>query len=149
MDIETTRFGKITVPEAQTIEFDRGLIGFEGRRRFALIRTQEHEPFQWLQSLDDGALAFVMLDPALLEPAYRSDIRADALPGVWAGSAEDLLVLAIATIGEKPEEATVNLLGPVVINSATRKAAQIVLYGDRWQTRHPVFPREEIAAKAA
>lgn len=149
MDIETTRFGKLSVPEGQIIEFGRGLIGFEQRRRFALIRTPEHEPFQWLQSLDDGALAFVLLDPALIEAAYRSELRADALPGVWTDRSEDLLVFAIATIGDKPEETTVNLLGPVVVNAATRKGAQAVLYGDKWHTRHAVFPADAAAAKAA
>jgi len=143
IEIETTRFGKLSVPEEQVITFDAGLIGFDGSTRFVLIHKPEHEPFHWLQSLDDGSLAFVMLEPELLEPEYRKDIRPDAVGDVWSDTPEDLVILAIATVPDKTEDTTVNLLGPIVINSRTRKAAQAILYSEKWHTRHAVFTRDE------
>ena len=60
MQIETTRFGLLPIDENQVITFPEGLPGFESHRRFTLVQhpgSDGRSPFQWLQSVDDGALA--------------------------------------------------------------------------------------------
>ena len=68
-----------------------------------------------------------MVAPVSLFPDYAPEIddaQADAL-GLEA--AEDALILVIVTVGERPEDATANLLAPIVVNVHTRASAQIVL----------------------
>ena len=40
---------------------------------------------------------------------------------------DDLLTLVVVTLGASAEDATANLLAPVLVNHRTRKAAQVVL----------------------
>ena len=40
---------------------------------------------------------------------------------------DDLLTLVVVTLGESAEDATANLLAPVLVNHRTRRAAQVVL----------------------
>lgn len=138
-EVETSRFGKIRVPQSNVLHFEGGLLAFEHCKRFVLIRLPDQEPFQWIQSLDDGELAFVLLDPCLLEPAYRAELRPAQVGRLWNESAERMIVFVIATIPADPRQATANLAGPLIIDAESREGVQIVLNADRWQTRHPVF----------
>ena len=51
---------------------------------------------------------------------------------------EDTLSLVILTLGETPQEATANLLAPLVINRHTGHAAQVVLPASDLSTREPL-----------
>jgi flagellar assembly factor FliW len=49
--------------------------------------------------------------------------------------------LNIACIPQgKPEEASINLLGPIIINLENRKSMQLVLVNDNLPVRHKLFP---------
>ena len=39
------------------------------------------------------------------------------------------MLLLVVTVGDSPQDATANLLAPIVINTRTRAGAQIVLTG--------------------
>jgi flagellar assembly factor FliW len=45
-------------------------------------------------------------------------------------SPDDVVVLAVVNAGGSPADATVNLLAPVLVNTATRQGAQVVLTDD-------------------
>src|SRR5579872_1234571 len=76
----TTRFGGIDVDDDLIITFSHGLIGFESCKRFAVIHHDDQSPFKWFQSLDDGALAFPIIDPWQFKPDYAPRIcDADAV----------------------------------------------------------------------
>src|SRR6476620_7708039 len=62
MDIETTRFGRLSVEDERIITFPGGLLGFPDHTRFALIQTGEENYFFWLQSVDEPNLALVVND---------------------------------------------------------------------------------------
>src|SRR5215204_6681376 len=70
MEIETTRFGKMTVEDDRVMTFPHGLLGFPQQGRFALIQTGEENYFFWLQSVDEPSLAFVVTDPAIFFKDY-------------------------------------------------------------------------------
>ena len=53
MEIQTSRFGRMTVDDQRVMTFARGLLGFPNHSRFALIQTGEENYFFWLQSIDD------------------------------------------------------------------------------------------------
>ena len=63
MLIKTSRFGEIEVQEDQIITIPSGLIGFSEDRRFVIREDEAAKPFLWLQSVDNDALAFVMIEP--------------------------------------------------------------------------------------
>ncbi|MCA9774680.1 MAG: flagellar assembly protein FliW [Myxococcales bacterium] len=139
IEMDTERFGKIRVPDSNVLYFENGVLAFEHCKRWALIRLPDQEPFQWMQSLDDGALAFVLMDPCLVAGNFRAELKPSQVGALWHESSERMIVLAIATIPANPKDTTVNLAGPIVIDVEARRGAQIVLNTDRWETRHPVF----------
>jgi flagellar assembly factor FliW len=47
-------------------------------------------------------------------------------------------VLCVVTLGEVAEEATVNLLGPIVVNRFTREACQAVLDPSVFEVKAPL-----------
>ena len=63
MLINTSRFGEIEVQDDQIITMPSGLIGFSEDRRFVIREDEAAKPFLWLQSVDNDALAFVMIEP--------------------------------------------------------------------------------------
>lgn len=138
MTIETTRFGTLEVDADAVITMPRGLIGFPPGQRFALVRHSPNTPFEWLQSLDDPALAFVVVEPRRFFPDYEIALSEMEAHQLGIASSEDARILTTVTIRRAPREVTTNLLGPLVISTSSRQAAQIVLEGERYTTREPL-----------
>src|SRR6478672_5900429 len=125
MDIETTRFGKLTVDEERVITFNKGLLGFPDYTRYALIQTGEENYFFWLQSVDDPNLAFVVTDPSIFFKEYEVPIKDEVRAEL---ALADLAHAQVFVICNKVDEwLTGNLLGPILVNAQTRVAQQVVL----------------------
>jgi flagellar assembly factor FliW len=71
MQIETLQFGTIEVDKRDIIEIPRGLLGFEGYHRYALVDKEDCQPFRWLQSVEVADLALVVVNPKAFFPNYR------------------------------------------------------------------------------
>src|SRR4051812_15062898 len=78
MEIQTSRFGTLSVEDDRIMTFPNGLLGFPNRTRFALIQTGSENYFFWLQSLDDPNLAFVITDPAIFFKNYDVPVREES-----------------------------------------------------------------------
>jgi len=137
MDIETSRFGLLTVDEERMMTFPRGLLGFPSHTRFALIQTGEENYFFWLQSVDQPDLAFVVTDPTIFFKDYQVPVRGEAQEELQLPDGAQPQVFVICNrVGEW---LTGNLLGPLVINTASRQAMQVVLTEKKWTTRQPLI----------
>jgi len=140
LEIETIRFGKITIQDDKVIIFPKGLLGFSQRRRFILFPHKEGSPFFWLQCVEDGKLAFVLMNPKLVVNEYVIDIDDDNLKDLECDDGHGLDVLCIVTIPhDDPRKMTVNLLGPIVINVSKMRAVQLVSTNSAFSHRHPVI----------
>src|SRR5687767_7435297 len=125
MEIDTTRFGRISVDDDRIMTFPRGLLGFPNHTRFALIQTGEENYFFWLQSADDANLAFVVTDPSTFFKDYDVPVREETTTEIELA---DMSYAQIFVICNKVDEwLTCNLLGPIVVNAANRLAQQVVL----------------------
>jgi flagellar assembly factor FliW len=140
LQIETSRFGKLAVEEEQVLLLPEGIIGFPEWTRYILLNHREGSPFLWLQSLENGDLAFVLMDPLNLVADYDIDLSPeDALWLQIDQPAAELKALVVVNISKHvPQEITANLLAPVVINSGKKIAKQIILYQTDYSVRHPV-----------
>ena len=136
MHIDTTRFGVVDVSPDAVITTPQGLVGFPSARCFALIEHEPGHPFQWLQSLDDPSLAFLVIDPYRFFPDYEVEMSEDKAETLGIRDSGETQVLTTVTIRRSSGEVTTNLLGPLVVGLSTRRAVQVVLDGDRYTTRH-------------
>ena len=143
MVIATRCFGPVEVDEHQLLHFPRGLVGLPSCRRFLLLPHGPDSPFTFLQSVDDPALAWTLIDPRAVEPGYVARVRGEELAVVGLDRPEraaDAVVLATVTIPPDVRRATVNLLAPLVIDPDGRQGVQVVLEGAPYAVRHPLFP---------
>lgn len=139
MQVNTRAFGPIDVREADVLSFQDGLYGFDTLRRFVLIDIAPDSPCRYLQSLDDPDLSFIVVDPWAVLPDYAPDVPDGELAHLGVDRPEDVLCLVIAVVPEDVQQMTVNLRAPLVINPKTRRARQVILIGDKYPIRHPVF----------
>ena len=80
MRIQTSRFGVIEITEDDLIIFPEGLLGFGTLRKFVLLDDPNDEIFAWLQSCEESAIAFPVLEPELFADNYNIDIaRSDLI----------------------------------------------------------------------
>jgi flagellar assembly factor FliW len=134
MVVASRLFGPLTVAADACWEFPDGLLGFGNLRRFLLLPAAPAGVF-WLQSVEEGALAFLAVDPALATPALAGRAAAAAGPA----APPDAEVLALVTLpGTAGEPATMNLRGPLVLDVEGRRGRQVVLDDPQLDTRHPI-----------
>jgi flagellar assembly factor FliW len=126
----------VDVPE---LRFAHGLPGSPGERRFGLVRWGAFEgPYSLMVDLDDPSVRFLVMPPYVFFPDYVVDLDDATAARIHLERAEDCLLLVIVTLTGRPEEATANLLGPVVINLDTREGTQAVLAESGYSTRTPL-----------
>lgn len=135
MQIETTRFGLVEVPDEVLIHFKTGIIGFPRESKFALIPHGDSSLIAWLQSAVTPALAFPVVSAHGLVVDYPDvPLSGVAEKAGLVGEEQDFAVLAVLS-APRGQPATVNLMAPLVINSVTRQGAQVFLEGSRFSTR--------------
>ena len=137
MEIETTRFGKLSVEDERIISFPSGLLGFPSHQRFALIQTGEENYFFWLQSVEEPNLAFVVTDPTIFFKDYQVPLREETWNDLEL--ADEGAIQCFVICNKVGEWLTGNLLGPILVNAQNRLAQQVVLTEKKWTTRQPLF----------
>ena len=139
MDIETTRFGRLSVEDERIITFPDGLLGFPTYTRFALIQTGEENYFFWLQAVEEPTLAFVVTDPGIFFKEYHVPVRDETREAL--ALEDDGCAQCFVICNKVGDWLTVNLLGPIVVNAQNRLAQQVVLTEKKWTARQPLMTR--------
>ncbi|MDY6850663.1 MAG: flagellar assembly protein FliW [Thermodesulfobacteriota bacterium] len=140
MKIPTSRFGQVEIDPQAIISMPRGLIGFPEQKRYIILRHNPESPFFWFQAVDAPDLAFVIVDPLIFKPDYDVPLPKPLLADLKAVKPEDLGIYVIVTIPTgHPEKMTANLLGPLLINTASRLARQLVLDKSRYSHRFAIL----------
>ena len=140
MTIETKLFGKIEVDEEKLITFPQGIIGFPDLKDFMLIHDGEGKgSIRWMQSVQEPAFAMPVVDPLAILPEYNPDIEDELFKPLGGITQENMLVLVSITVPKEIEKMTVNLKGPIIINSESLKAAQLIIDDDKYQVKFPIY----------
>lgn len=141
MMIETSRFGRAEIDPDSILKFEEGILGFEELHRFVIILSDNTEPIQWLQAVDDPTVSLPVINPFLIKPDYELDVDDRELHSLDMPTAEDVLVVSVVVIPDDIKNMTVNLSAPILINMKNRKARQIIMeYGQgNGAIRYPAF----------
>jgi flagellar assembly factor FliW len=124
--------------EEQEVLFPVGILGFPTARRYRLERLRPQDdadsPFFNLRCADQD-LSFTLIAPHQAGIEYRLSIDDQLLEFLSAASRDQLSILLIVTVRDRIEDITVNLQGPLVINTSSRLAVQLVVehYPVRYQ----------------
>ena len=113
--------------EIPVIELAHPLPGFPDHRRFALVQLDDDGVLCALRSLDEPDLRFLVASPVPFFPDYAPVVDDAVVADLGVTDAEDVLVLLLLTAGDSLGETTANLLAPVLVNTVTRRAVQVIL----------------------
>jgi flagellar assembly factor FliW len=140
MIIETKHLGTLEVAEDKVISFPQGLYAFEDKKRYVLLENEDAEnPLWWLQSLDDPALVFVLLNPFSFKPDYEFELSAEDVAELGLENPQEAVVFCLVVVPREVRKMTANLLAPVVINARSKKGKQIILFNKNYTTKHLVL----------
>ena len=134
MKAETRLFGTIDVADEKIITMERGMIGFHDLTHFALIFDEEKKDrkfkIMWLQSMDDGDIAFPVADPTQIKEDYNPLVNEEIIAPLGEMTKENTYILVTVTVPKKVEDFSINLKAPIIVNTNTNKAAQIIAEDD-------------------
>ncbi|MCR4728088.1 MAG: flagellar assembly protein FliW [Lachnospiraceae bacterium] len=142
MTIETRIFGEVTIDSGKIINFENGIIGFPDLKQFALIHDVEqgnNAGIRWMQSLEEPAFAMPVMDPLIVAPDYNPMVDDEILKPIGNIDPDELLVLVTVTVPKDLKLMSINLRAPIVINVAERKAVQIILEGEEYKVKFPIY----------
>lgn len=141
MEISTKVFGEIEIADDKIIHFPSGIIGFPELTDFALVHDEEKGigSIHWLQSIQEPAFAMPVMDPLLVQPEYNPEVDDELLRPIGTLNPDETLVLVTVTVPSDLTKMSVNLRGPIVINAAEKKACQIIIEGEGYAVKFPIY----------
>ena len=140
MVINTKHFGELQIPEENIITFQDGIPGFIEYTKYVLINDEdEKSPFCWLQSIEEPALTFALINPFLVHKDYHPTLPTDQIEKLGEKVQEHYSILAIVNVPEDIEKITANLMAPIIINLKTKKGMQIILDSDKYPVKYYLF----------
>ena len=129
MQLHSSRFGSLEIPDDAIVEFPSGLIGLGGSR-YALLANGEDPEIVWLQSLDDPELALPVTNPWRHVPEYELELTEQDAEriGLEDPASASVYVTVRATGGM-----SVNLRAPIVI--AGNRGFQVINQAENAEVR--------------
>ncbi len=133
-----TRLGLRKIETDKILYFPRGLIGFETEHEFTILQIRPEAPFLLLQSVNTPELALVVADPYTFLNDYPVKVEEAEQALLCIKSLEQVAVLVTANVPAGcPEDASLNLMGPIIINHEAKLAMQVpqINLGDKTHYR--------------
>jgi flagellar assembly factor FliW len=141
-------------PPANEIELPQGIIGFANYKRAELLYLPDHLPFLWMKLYGPtDNLHFIVIEPGGIIPGYEPEIFDEDAEQLDLQTPGEAMILNIVTLKrQNPVEASVNLVGPVVVNRRTRLGRQLVVSNySRYSANHALLekPQAPLVARTA
>ena len=149
MKINTKVFGEVEIADDKIIHFPSGIVGFPELTEFTLLHDEEKGAgsIHWLQSIQEPGFAMLVMDPLLVCPDYNPEVDDELLKPLGGLDPEEILVLVTVTVPSDLKKMSVNLRGPIIVNAAAKKACQVIVEGEGYQVKYPIY--EILSARKA
>lgn len=127
--------------QPQQLQFPSGLYGFPEVHRFQLVDVPGAEGILRQLVATDGQtdLAFTVAYPFAFFPEYAPEIPDEELAEIGSPALESILLMVILQVQAKLPETTANLKAPIVVNTKTLQARQVILSDERQPTKARLF----------
>lgn len=143
MKLETLNYGTIEYEEKDIIIFEKPLLGFDKLKKFVLAEIEVNSMFSALQSIEEIAIGFVVINPFSIKTDYEIKIDDKTIEELEIENPEDVAVLNTVTLNAIPEKITTNLRAPIIINVKNNKGKQIVLNNEDYSIKTPIMGGKE------
>ncbi len=143
MKMQTKHFGEIDIDPNNIIIFKEGLPGFEQIRKMIVINhPDEDTPFQWLQSVDEPQITFVIIDPRVFFNDYIVNISESDVAALKIEDPSDVLIFSLVVVPEEVTNMTANLKAPILINIKNNTGKQVVLEEERYPLKYYILQQQ-------
>ncbi|AWB46234.1 flagellar assembly protein FliW [Paenibacillus sp. CAA11] len=142
MLVNTSRFGDIDIEEKDVVNFISPILGFAEERKYIIVNQFEQNSFQYMQSVTEPNLTFVLADPFQFNKEYDFVLEEHWIRELEINSEEDVTVKAITTV-RSATDITINLAAPIIINEKNNKAAQIIMDSASYSTRFSIITSKD------
>ena len=142
MLIKTKIFGEVEISDEKILTFENGIIGFPELKHFTLIHDEEKGTdagIRYFQSIEEPAFAMPVMNPLMVCETYNPQVSEELLSDLGNLSDENIVVLVTVTVPTDLTKMTVNLQGPILINANEKKGAQIIVEGNDYPVRFPIY----------
>lgn len=139
MKIKTSRFGELQVNDTDILTFNDGILGFENLTRFFIVDPGDSTLILWLQSIDNGSVAFPILEPKIFKPDYTAKLLPADLNALKLETLDNAKIYSILTIPKNVTEMSANMKAPIVINRSSKIAKQIVLQDSKLPVQFEMY----------
>ncbi len=142
MIAKTKLFGEIDIPDEKIITFEQGILGFEEYKNYTIIYDADKgkdTTISWLQCMDEPQLAFPMISPFYVMEDYNPVVMTELLAPL--GEMKDDNTVLFVFISVKPDitKLTANMKAPIIINSDTCKAAQLIAENQDYEIKYNIY----------
>ncbi|HVU15307.1 MAG TPA: flagellar assembly protein FliW [Candidatus Didemnitutus sp.] len=137
--------------QANVFTLPHGLIGFENYTRAELLYLPDHLPFLWLKLHGPSDMVqFIVLEPGSLIANYEPELFDEDAAGLGLADPSEAMVLNIVSLrNQNPLDATINLVGPIILNRRTRIGRQLVISNySRYSAHHPLVDSSAAGAES-
>ena len=93
----------------------------------------------WLQSVDDPAVVLPVVNPRLFFPDYTISINPNEIAELCIENVHNVETYVVMTITDTPEDISLNLQGPILINTENNLGKQLVLVNSKYQVKHKLL----------
>ncbi len=142
MKAMTKFFGEVDIEDTRILDFPNGIIGFEHLHKYAIIYDIERGKdanLGYLQSMEEPLLVLPVVNPLVVLDEYNPMIEDALLEPIDMPKEEELLVLLSMAVPSDLTRMSVNMKAPFVINTRTRKGAQIIVENTDYKIHFPVY----------
>ncbi len=149
MRLNGTRFGTIDFEPDDMVTFDEGLIGLPTLKHFVILNIRDDSPFRWLQSIEDTSMAFLVAEATHFVTDYSPTVG-DRDQAFLKLDAETpcLAYVTVSIPAGKPEDMTLNLAAPLIINARSLCGKQIILDDEAYTIKHRVLQAGRTVAES-
>jgi flagellar assembly factor FliW len=137
--IQNVELGELAIQKDTIIQFNKGIVGFENLRRFALVDIKECAPFLWCVAVDEPEISFPILEYNQVFPNFELELSDKDRNDLEIADATDINLFFVITVDENKEVVSANLKGPLVINPNKKLGAQVVLANEQYVVNYPII----------
>ncbi len=149
-DVTPIDFG---APAANELILPHGLIGFSQYTRAELLYMPDHLPFLWMRLHGPANLDpvhFIVMEPGGIIADYELEIFDEDAAQLKLEDPSQVMILNIVTLRQQqPVDASVNLVGPLIVNRRSRIGRQLVISNySRYSAHYPLVDHSSSSVTA-
>lgn len=131
--------GKINYEEKNIITFKKGIPGFSELKKFVIVEMEGYEPFKLLHSLENSEVALIVTSPYEFYEDYEIKLKDETINNLNIKDPCEVMVISTVTLNSDVKKITMNLQGPIVINTSNNLGEQIIVDNLNYLIKHPLI----------